>query len=36
MEWRKKEEEEKEKKFRGGERDRNEGTRCFVELVCHT
>lgn len=34
MEWRKKEE-EKEKEFRGGEQDRDEGARCFVELVCH-
>lgn len=33
MEWR---EEEKEKKFRGGEQDRDEGTRYFVELVFHT
>lgn len=35
MGWRKKEEEEEEKIFRGGEQDRDEGTRGFVELVCH-
>lgn len=34
MGWRKKEEEEEEKIFRGGEQDRDGGTRGFVEFVC--
>lgn len=34
MGWRK-EEEEEEKIFRGGDQDRDEGTRGFVELGCH-